>query len=76
MVTSTSVRAQADEWFQQNWDPDAPLGTWWQRLADSGWGFPAWPEQWFGRGLDRDLALEVDAARAAVGAVGPPFLAD
>lgn len=40
MVTSTSVRAQADEWFQQNWDPDAPLGTWWQRLADSGWGFP------------------------------------
>ncbi len=72
MVTSTSVRAQADEWFQQNWDPDAPLGTWWQRLADSGWGFPAWPEQWFGRGLDRDLAIEVDAARAAVGAVGPP----
>ncbi|HEY1118856.1 MAG TPA: acyl-CoA dehydrogenase family protein [Acidimicrobiales bacterium] len=68
----TSVREEAERWFQENWDPELTLGQWWERLAESGWGFPTWPERWFGKGLSSDQAKQVGAARAAVGAVGPP----
>ncbi|MDY7105997.1 MAG: acyl-CoA dehydrogenase family protein [Actinomycetota bacterium] len=71
-TTATSVREEAESWFREHWDPELPLGHWWERLADGGWGFPTWPERWFGRGLSSDEAKQVDAARAAVGAVGPP----
>ena len=71
-VTPADVREEAETWFRENWDPEIPLGQWWERLADSGWGFPTWPERWFGRGLGSDQAKQADAARAAVGAVGPP----
>jgi len=71
-VAPTSVREEAEAWFRENWDPEMPLGQWWERLAESGWGFPTWPERWFGRGLSSDQAKQVDAARAATGAVGPP----
>jgi len=68
----TSVREEAERWFRESWDPELTLGQWWERLAESGWGYPTWPERWFGRGLSSDQAKQVDAARAAVGAVGPP----
>ena len=71
-TTAASVRQEAETWFREQWDPEVPLGHWWERLAESGWGFPTWPERWFGRGLSSDQAKQVDAARAAVGAVGPP----
>ena len=71
-VAPTNVRQEAETWFRENWDPEIPLGHWWERLAESGWGFPTWPERWFGRGLGSDQAKQVDAARSAVGAVGPP----
>lgn len=71
-ATAMSVREEAEAWFREHWDPDLPLGQWWERLADSGWGFPTWPERWFGRGLSSDEAKQVDAARATVDAVGPP----
>ncbi len=70
--TPMSVREQAERWFRASWDPEITLGQWWERLAESGWGFPTWPERWFGRGLSTQLAKEVDAARTSVGAVGPP----
>jgi alkylation response protein AidB-like acyl-CoA dehydrogenase len=71
-LTPTTVREEAAAWFRENWDPEMPLGHWWERLAESGWGFPTWPERWFGRGLSSDQAKQVDAARATVGAAGPP----
>lgn len=46
----------AEHWFQEAWDPEMSLGDWWQVLALSGWGFPTWPERWFGRGLDSQEA--------------------
>ncbi|MDP1823251.1 MAG: acyl-CoA dehydrogenase family protein [Archangium sp.] len=66
------VRAEAAEWFTANWDPSLPLGAWWMLLARSGWGFPTWPAEWFGRGLAPNLLPAVVAARREVGAVGPP----
>ena len=71
-VAPANVRQEAETWFRENWDPEIALGHWWERLAESGWGFPTWPERWFGRGLGSDQAKLVDAARSSVGAVGPP----
>jgi alkylation response protein AidB-like acyl-CoA dehydrogenase len=68
-----AIEDDARAWFQANWDPALSLGTWWQRLADSGWGFPAWPQRWFGRGLSHGQARRVHRARAEVGAFGPPL---
>lgn len=70
--TESNVRDEAEAWFRANWDPELSLGDWWQRLAQSGWGFPSWPEAWFGRGLTSDQVKHVQAARAEVGATGPP----
>jgi len=66
------VRSEARAWFEANWDAARPLGEWWDRLARSGWGFPAWPTEWFGKGLDPSLAVVADEERRRVGAAGPP----
>ena len=72
MTITVTTREAADRWFEECWDPDLTLGDWWERLAESGWGFPTWPERWFGKGLSSQEAKDVQAARASVGAVGAP----
>ncbi len=67
-----AVAVQARAWFEENWDPDLTLGQWWDRVASSGWAFPTWPAEWYGRGLAPDLAAGVNAARRQVGALAPP----
>jgi alkylation response protein AidB-like acyl-CoA dehydrogenase len=71
-VTARSVTDEAEAWFRSAWDPSSTLGDWWRRLADSGWRQPTWPVGRFGRGLTRDDAAEVVAARRRVGAMGGP----
>ena len=39
-----AVRTDAAKWFEKHWDPELPLGRWWQLLADARWAFPSWPE--------------------------------
>ena len=66
-----TVRAEVRTWLAGAWDPEAPLAEWRSRLVDSGWACPAWPREWYGRGLPADLArVAVEELRAA-GAVGP-----
>ncbi len=67
-----AVQREALAWFEANWDPDLTLGAWWQRLAESGWGFPTWPTDMYGRAVLPNLAPQVTAARRKVGALGPP----
>jgi len=69
--TKAAVRAEVRAWLDEHWDPEMPLAEWRALIADSGWGCPAWPEEWFGRGLSADDARVVDAEFARVGAVGP-----
>ena len=66
------VRAEALGWFRAKWDADLSLREWWQVLAESGWGFPTWPVEWYGRGLPAHLARAVHDARQEAGALGPP----
>jgi len=68
----TEIADESREWFTTNWDPGLTLGQWWATLAESGWGFPTWPAGSFGRSLNSDEAVVVDAERRRVGALGPP----
>jgi alkylation response protein AidB-like acyl-CoA dehydrogenase len=75
-VTTTrevdGLLAELDEWLRENWDPDRSLREWWQRLADSGWGFGHYPEAWFGRGLPAAVSGVVSRAVRDFGAVPGP----
>src|SRR3954463_6020467 len=67
----TEVRDEVQQWLREWWDPERPLGEWRSILADSGWGSPTWPREFYGRGLSGDQAAVVAEEFARVGAVGP-----
>jgi alkylation response protein AidB-like acyl-CoA dehydrogenase len=69
-VNEAEVRAEVRQWLAANWNPDMSLVEWRSRLADSGWGMPQWPKEWYGRGLPHTLARVVEEELANVGAVG------
>jgi alkylation response protein AidB-like acyl-CoA dehydrogenase len=52
--------AEADAWLKAN-----PVAgnkrSWLEKLVDSGWAAPSWPEEWFGRGLEPEVARATDA---------------
>ena len=68
-VTEAEVRAEVREWLAANWDPDMSLVQWRTKLADSGWGAPQWPKEWYGKGLPSSMVRVVEEEFAAVGAV-------
>jgi alkylation response protein AidB-like acyl-CoA dehydrogenase len=72
VLTEELVRDEVRTWLKENWDPDLTVAQWWDRLAESGWAMPQWPEEWFGRGLPGNLARVVSEEIRAVGAIGPP----
>jgi alkylation response protein AidB-like acyl-CoA dehydrogenase len=67
-----AIRDEASAWLREHWDPALSVRDWWTRLAESGWGFPSWPREWFGRGLRTEQAAAVRDAFFEVGAIGPP----
>jgi alkylation response protein AidB-like acyl-CoA dehydrogenase len=69
-ISEADVRAEVREWLAANWDPDLSLVEWRSKLADSGWGMPQWPKEWYGRDLPHGLVRAVEEEFASVGAVG------
>ncbi|HTT75632.1 MAG TPA: acyl-CoA dehydrogenase family protein, partial [Candidatus Binataceae bacterium] len=69
-VGEVEVRAEVREWLAANWDPEMSLVEWRNKLADSGWGMPQWPREWYGRGLPIGLARVVEEEFANFGAIG------
>ena len=67
-----TLRATVRAWLEEHWDPQLTVRAWWAMLADSGWAYPMWPEEWFGRGLTSDQAQVVRQELKAIGAVAPP----
>ena len=67
-----NARDGALAWLQANWDPALTVRDWWARRAESGWGFPTWPTEWFGQGLSADAAAGVRSAFTESGALPPP----
>jgi len=68
-----AVAEEVRGWLKDNWDPTITVREWWARLADSGWGFPTWPEEWFGRGLSSDAAVVVRRELSEANVLGPPI---
>ena len=66
------VADQVRAWIAENWDPELTVREWWRRLAESGWAYPTWPTEWFGKDLDSDGAAAVRAELKATGALPPP----
>ena len=69
-VSEADVRAEVRTWLAANWDPEMSLVAWRNKLVDSGWGMPQWPEAWYGRGLPLGLVRAVEEEFANIGAVG------
>ncbi|MEM7250068.1 MAG: acyl-CoA dehydrogenase family protein [Pseudomonadota bacterium] len=69
-VTEQSVRDELNGWLEENWNPDLGLVEWRNKLADTGWGMPTWPKQWYGRGYPVALGPVVEDVFRSHGAVG------
>ena len=68
--TSHELRAEVRAWLEANWDAEAGLVAWRNKLADSGWGMPVWPSDWHGRDLPQALAPVIEEEFASIDAVG------
>ncbi len=69
-INEADIRAEVRTWLADNWDPEMSLVEWRNKLVDSGWGMPQWPEEWHGRGLPLGLVRAVEEEFASIGAVG------
>ncbi|MCY4129862.1 MAG: acyl-CoA dehydrogenase family protein [Gammaproteobacteria bacterium] len=67
--SETAVRDELRSFLEENWDPNAELLDWRNKLVDSGWGMPSWPERWFGRDMPQSLLSVVAEEFARIGAV-------
>jgi alkylation response protein AidB-like acyl-CoA dehydrogenase len=72
MPDEDALRREVRDWAVANWDPDRTLRAWWRMLVDSGWGFPTWPEEWFGKGFGAEAADIVRDELARAGVLGAP----
>jgi alkylation response protein AidB-like acyl-CoA dehydrogenase len=66
------LRLEVRSWLRENWDEQLTVRAWWRLLADSGWAFPSWPREWFGRGLTADAVGIAYDEMARAGVLGPP----
>ncbi len=66
------LRDEVRAWIDDNWDPDITMREWWKRLFEGRWTQPAWPEEWYGRGLSGELAKLVSDEMRAAGVPGGP----
>ena len=69
-ITEETVRAEARAWLEENWDPNLGLIEWRNMLADSGWGAPHWPRDWYGRDLPVGMVPVVEEEFERIGAIG------
>lgn len=68
---SEKLLSELRAWVDQNWNPDLSLMVWREKLADSGWGAPDWPTDFYGRGLNPEDTARVAAEFSRLGVVGP-----
>jgi alkylation response protein AidB-like acyl-CoA dehydrogenase len=76
-ISPESVRSEVRAWVAEHWDPALSLRAWRERLVDSGWAVPTWPERWYGRGLPAwaDDLVHQEIRRAGAVASVPAGLA-
>ena len=72
-VTEDELGAAVRRWLAEAWDPDITVREWWGRLAQSGYGFPHWPTEWFGKSMSNLEAAAVRKEMASARVLGPPI---
>ena len=65
-----SLHSDVTQWLQAHWDPNMDLLAWRTLVADSGWGAPSWPSDYYGKDMNPQDAKVVEQAFADFGAVG------
>ncbi|MEL7210792.1 MAG: acyl-CoA dehydrogenase, partial [Actinomycetota bacterium] len=63
-MSESDVLVELKGWLEDNWDPDLTVAEWWDRLGNAGWSAPTWPEEWYGKGLSRSEANQVQSTIA------------
>src|SRR4029453_11791015 len=69
-VDEQAVTREVREWLSANWNPEATLIEWRNKLADSGGAGRHWRRDWYGRGLPVSMLSAINEQFVAVGAVG------
>ena len=72
-LTEDELGAAVRGWLAEAWDPDITVREWWGRLAQSGYGFPHWPTEWFGKAMSNLEAAAVRKEMASARVLGPPI---
>lgn len=70
---SSHLYEAVSDWLAKTWDPTMRVRDWWSLLAQSGWGFPTWPVQWYGKALTPTANAVVQRAMADSRVLGPPW---
>jgi alkylation response protein AidB-like acyl-CoA dehydrogenase len=72
-MTEDELAAAVRRWLAESWDPDITVREWWGRLAHSGYGFPHWPTEWFGKSMSSLETAAVRKEMALARVLGPPI---
>ncbi len=69
---AADLEEQARQFFAEHWNPDRPVGEWFDTMHAHRFSYPTWPAEYGGRGVGVAQAKLVRAARRDAGALGPP----
>jgi len=80
-ISNEDLYNEVTAWLADNWDnsinipgvwdtPSTEYKQWLRKVLDARWAVGSWPEQWFGRGLDKKQCKIIEKAFRAVGAPG------
>ena len=72
-IAEDGLSAAVRTWIAESWDTDITVKQWWGRLADSGYGFPHWPTEWFGKSMSSLETAGVRREMASAHVLGPPI---
>ena len=67
-MSKSSIHTEVTQWLDRHWDPNMDLITWRSLVADSGWGAPSWPADYYGKDMTPQDAAIVEQAFAEFGA--------
>jgi len=70
--SETELRSTVRRWLASTWKPELRVREWWALLADTGYGFPHWPREWFGLSMTPTEAVVVREEMAVARVLGPP----
>lgn len=70
MSDTQSLQTEVRAWLEANWDPKLSLVEWRSKLADTGWGSPSWPVEFYGKGCSAEEGVAVDEVFHDMGVIG------